>query len=97
MFRGKGLFALRVRGDSMKDAGIRDADLVVVREQTGAEAGDIVVAMLGDEATVKRYGGSDGGRVVLKAENPAYDNIVVEPGTRGFSVIGKVIGVIRKM
>ena len=95
MFRGRGLFALRVKGDSMKDAGIHDADLVIVREQAGAVSGDIVVALVGDEATVKRYEAKDG-RVVLRAENPAYEDMQVVEGD-GFSILGKVIGVIRKM
>jgi repressor LexA len=95
MFRGKGLFALRVKGDSMKDAGIRDADLVIVREQAEVSAGDIVVALLGDEATVKRYK-TVGDGIVLHAENPDYDDIHVGRNDR-FSVLGKVVGVIRKM
>jgi repressor LexA len=97
MFPGKGLFALRVKGDSMKGAGIHDSDLVVVREQSEAAAGDIVVALLGDEATVKRYDES-GGAVVLRPENPAFEEIVIpRERTDGFAVLGKVIGVIRKM
>jgi len=96
MFRGRGLFALRVKGDSMKDAGIHDADLVIVHEQAGAVSGDIVVALVGgDEATVKRYDAKDG-RVVLHPENPAYEDMPVVEGD-GFSILGKVIGVIRKM
>ena len=97
MARHGSCFALKVRGDSMKDAGIHDADLVVVREQAEAQSGDIVVALLGDETTVKRYSSPDGAQVVLKAENPAYDDIVIGSGSQRFSVLGKVIGVIRKM
>jgi repressor LexA len=95
MFRGSGLFALRVKGDSMRDAGIRDADLVIVREQAEAASGDIVVALLGDEATVKRYDNA-GGAVVLRAENPAFEDLPVGTGDR-FSLLGRVVGVIRKM
>jgi repressor LexA len=96
MFQGNGLFALRVRGDSMKGAGIHEGDLVIVREQADASQGDIVVALLGDEATVKRYQRPEGGGVVLHAENPVYEDIAVDSAS-AFSVLGKVIGVIRKM
>jgi len=97
MFRGKVLFALRVNGDSMRGAGIHDGDLVIVREQSRAAPGEIVVALLGDEATVKRYGERAGG-VVLHPENPAFEDIVVT-GDRmeAFSLVGKVIGVMRKL
>lgn len=67
-------FALRVRGDSMLGAGILDGDLVVVRPQPTAEEGQIVVALLGEEATVKRLHRSRG-EVWLQPENPAYDPI----------------------
>ena len=69
-----GCFALRVRGDSMLGAGILDGDLVVVRPQPTAEEGQIVVALLGEEATVKRLHRSRG-EVWLQPENPAYDPI----------------------
>lgn len=69
-----GCFALRVRGDSMLGAGILDGDLVVVRPQPTAEEGQIVVALLGEEATVKRLHRSRG-EVWLLPENPAYDPI----------------------
>lgn len=69
-----GCFALRVRGDSMINAGILDGDKVVVRPQPSAEDGQIVVARIGDEATVKRLS-RRGGRVWLMPENPAYEPI----------------------
>lgn len=68
-------FALRVRGDSMVNAGILDGDLVVVRPQASADDGQIVVAMIEDEATVKRLR-RQRGRVWLQPENPAYDPIL---------------------
>ena len=68
-----GCFALRVRGDSMRDAGILPGDKVIVRPQPSAHHGEIVVALLGDEATVKRL--SLRGGVWLMPENPAYDPI----------------------
>src|SRR5436305_10084314 len=85
-----GWFALRVRGDSMIDAGILDGDLVIVRPQQDAPDGTIVVALVEDEATVKRLDRS-GGRVRLIAENPAYSPI--EPDQA--SMVGQVRGLIR--
>lgn len=66
-----GCFALRVRGDSMVGAAILDGDLVVVRPQQSADDGQIVVALLGDEATVKRFR-CQRGQVWLQPENPDY-------------------------
>lgn len=66
-----GCFALRVRGDSMRDAGILDGDRVVVRPQQSANHGEIVVARIGEEATVKRLFRKNG-MVLLMPENPAY-------------------------
>src|SRR6266571_4057162 len=74
------LFALRVRGDSMLGAGILAGDYVVVRKQESATPGDIIVALLGDEATVKYYQPRRG-RIELVAANPSYAPIVVEAGT----------------
>ncbi len=91
------VFALTVSGDSMTGAGILAGDKVLVRQQAVASPGDIVVALLGDEATVKRYRPDPAaGRVVLEAENPAYAPIVVDSdGAVPFSLVGKVIGVVR--
>ena len=86
----EGWFALRVRGDSMINAGIYDGDLVIVRPQQDAPDGTIVVALVEDEATVKRLDRSTG-RVRLVAENPAYAPI--EPDTA--SMVGQVRGLIR--
>jgi repressor LexA len=89
----EGLFALRVRGDSMIEAGILEGDYVIVRHQERATAGEIVVAMLGDEATVKHYQ-PRGDRIELVAANPNYEPITV--GDRAdFRIIGIVKGVIR--
>jgi len=98
--RGEGVFALRVRGQSMIDAHICDGDLVLVRRQDSAQPNDIVVAMLESEAggeaeaTVKRYL-RDGPRVVLQPENATMKPIVVEPGERRVRILGKVIGLLR--
>ena len=88
-----GLFALRVRGDSMTGAGIMPGDFVIVRRQENANAGEMVVALLSDEATVKYYRPSRG-RVELVAANPAYEPIIVDP-QGGFRILGVVKGVLR--
>ncbi len=86
-----GLFALRVQGDSMRDAGILDGDAVVVRKQETARSGEIVVARVGGEATVKRLRHA-GRRAFLDPANPAYMPIPVGGETR---ILGRVIGVWR--
>jgi repressor LexA len=86
------VFMLRVQGDSMIDAGIFDGDLVVVRRQPDAMNGELVAALIdGEEATVKRFK-RDGDRVLLIAENPAYEPIVL---TQGVEIVGKVVAVLR--
>lgn len=88
----KGLFALRVKGDSMIGAGILDGDLVIVRPQASAKNGDIVVARVNEEeATVKRLIRKPG-VIQLAAENPKYKPIPVDENT---AIIGKVIRVVR--
>ena len=84
-------FALEVAGDSMVNAGIRERDLVVVREQPVAENGDIVVALLEDEATVKRLFIRDE-KIELRPENPKHRPIPVGPDD-GLRILGKVIAV----
>ena len=75
---GRGTFyILRAKGDSMIDAGIDDGDLVLVRQQDTAEYNQIVVALLEDEATLKRYR-PEAGRIILHAENPNFDDIIVD-------------------
>jgi len=86
-------FALRVTGESMRDAGILDGDVVAVRRQDHAENGQIIVAMIGDEATVKRFQRRDD-HVLLIAENPDFAPIVVR---EDFRVAGKVVGVLRTL
>jgi repressor LexA len=88
-----GLFALRVRGDSMIDAGILEDDYVLVRRQDHASAGEIVVALLEDEATVKYYRPRRGA-VELVAANSKYEPIVVRPDA-GLRILGVVRGVMR--
>jgi repressor LexA len=88
------LFALRVQGDSMTGAGILPGDLVIVRRQERAASGEIVVAKVGDEATVKRLR-LRGRRVELHAENPAYAPIVTDAET--VTILGKVVEVRRRL
>jgi repressor LexA len=89
-FAREGWFALRVRGDSMVNAGILDGDLVLVKPQQDAPDGSIVVALVGEEATVKRLDRSKG-RIRLLAENPAYEPI--EPAEA--TMVGLVRGLLR--
>lgn len=93
---GDDTFALRVRGDSMKDAGILEGDVIFARPQSTAESGDIVVALLGDEATVK-YFKPQNDKICLEPANRYYSPIVVEKGTPGFRILGRVIGLMRKL
>ena len=91
-FSGEGTFILRVRGESMIDAGILDDDFVVVRQQNHASNGDVVVAMIEDEATVKTfYRESD--RIRLQPENSTMDPIY----SRDAEVIGKVVALFRRI
>lgn len=86
------LFALRVRGESMKNAGILPDDVVIVRAQATANPGDIVVALVGDEATVKTLK-TRRGKIVLQPENDAFDEMVFDPNE--VEILGKVIEVRR--
>ena len=83
-------FLLTVHGDSMINAGIFHGDLVIVRSQPTAEPGEVVVALLGEEATVKRLA-INGGRPYLEPENAHYAPILDE-----FEIIGKVVGLMRR-
>jgi repressor LexA len=87
-----GEYVLRVRGDSMKDAGILEGDLVVVRSQQAATDGDIVVALVGEEATVKRFF-QEADHVRLQPENATMEPI----RSKDVRVLGKVVGVLRRV
>lgn len=92
-FLGNGnYYILRVKGDSMIEAGILDNDYVIVREQRDAANGEIVVALLGDEATVKRYYKMSD-HYKLQPENSALQPII----TRELTILGKVAGLLRRM
>ncbi|MFP5225117.1 MAG: transcriptional repressor LexA [Actinomycetota bacterium] len=86
------VFALRVRGDSMIEAGILDGDLVVVRQQSNAEDGDIVAALVDDEATVKTLRRRKG-TILLEPANQAYAPIIAPEAT----ILGKVVSVLRRL
>lgn len=88
----EGDFVLRVKGESMMNASILDGDLVVVKQQSTARNGEIVVAMIDDEATVKRFFREDG-HVRLQPENDAFEPII----STEVQVLGKVVGVLRKL
>jgi repressor LexA len=88
-----GRFALRVRGDSMTGAGILEGDIVIVRKTEQAQPGTIVVALIGDEATVKYYR-PRAGRIELVAANEKYPPIQVVEG-QDFRILGVVTGVLR--
>jgi repressor LexA len=96
-FTGSGpSFMLRVRGDSMTDAGIYDGDYVVVRQQQVADNGDVVVAGIGEgEATVKTFS-RRGARVTLTPANPAYEPMVFDGGDE-VTIFGKVVTVVRTL
>lgn len=85
------VYMLHVQGDSMIEAGIFDKDLILVRKQSTAENGDIVVALIDEEATVKRFF-REKDHIRLQPENPAMSPIVV----RDVTILGKVIGLFRK-
>ncbi len=94
MLSGKGQhYALEVKGDSMIEAGINDGDIVVIREQSTADNGDIVVALVDDhEATLKRFR-RRGGMIALEAANPAYETRVLPEDH--VKVQGRLVGLIR--
>ncbi len=87
-------YLLKVRGMSMRDAGILDGDLLAVRKASDAKNGQIVVARLGDDVTVKRFRRTRQG-VELIAENPDFKTIVVPPDTEDFHLEGLAVGLVR--
>jgi len=89
------VFALRVKGDSMINAGIFDGDLIFARQQKNAEQGEIVVAQIDNEATVKYYHPSSD-HIELRPANPKYRPIIVN-NRKDFSIAGRVIGVMRRV
>lgn len=94
LFPDEALFALRVKGASMINAGIHEGDIALVRQVEEAEEGDIVVALVDGEATVKRFYRKPGG-VVLRAENPLFPDRFISRGQE-FSLAGVVVGLVRR-
>ncbi len=94
MFARKPDYLLKVRGMSMRDAGIMDGDLLAVQKAKEAKNGQIVVARLGDEVTVKRFKRGRHG-IELIPENPDFETIVVSPGETQFELEGLAVGLIR--
>ena len=92
----KNVFLLRVQGDSMIEAHIQDGDFAMVRPQSSAEDGEIVVALIEDEATIKRiFKKRD--LVRLEPANPTMEPIVVRKGEKKVTIVGKVVGIFRKL
>jgi repressor LexA len=92
--RGTDVFGLRVRGESMINAHIVEGDLVLVRRQDHAQPGDIVVALVDGEATVKRFA-RDANAVLLRPEHPTMGPIVIREGEKDLRILGKVVGLVR--
>ncbi len=92
--KGKEIFLLKVKGDSMSPYILPD-DYVIVRSQPSAENGDVVVTLMGEEATVKRFF-KKGRRIELKPDNEHWEMIQIEEGSGEVQILGKVIGVFRK-
>lgn len=92
LYTGESCFVLKVSGNSMSDAGILDGDYVIVRQQNMVDNGDIAAALIEDEATIKRFYHDDD-QVRLQPENKAYEPILV----REFQILGKVVGLFRKV
>jgi len=89
-------FSLKVIGDSMKNAGIFSGDLVLVKKQSVAQRGDIVVAIINGEATVKRYF-PESDHIRLQPENDDFEPILVDKKAQEFRIAGKVVGLLRRM
>jgi len=94
MFPRRPDYLLKVRGMSMRDAGIMDGDLLAVQRATDAKNGQIVVARLGDEVTVKRFR-RNRNAIELLPENPDFEPIVVTGGEADFAIEGLAVGLIR--
>lgn len=94
LFRPRADYLLRVRGESMRDAGILDGDLLAVHRTPQAHEGQIVVARVGDEVTVKRFH-RRGDAIELQAENPDFAPLLISPGQAEFAIEGCMVGLIR--
>ena len=96
LLSSENVFLLRVQGDSMVEAHIQDGDFALVKPQPNAENGEIVVALIEDEATIKRiFKKRD--LIRLEPANPAMEPIVVKKGEKRVKIVGKVVGIFRKI
>lgn len=91
LFRGDNLFMLTAKGNSMINAGIYDGDKIVLRQQSNADNGDIVAALIDDSATIKRFF-KENGHFRLQPENDDFSPIIVD----NVQILGKVVGLVRK-
>ncbi len=91
MFKNGEYFALHVKGDSMIDGGIYDGDVAIIKKQNTANNGDVIAALLTDEATLKRFA-MTGNKIQLLPDNPAYEPIAAE----NVAILGKLIALFRK-
>ena len=96
MFKQKADFFLRVKGESMKDVGINEEDLIAVKKSKECKNGDIVVARINDEVTVKTFKSNGEGEVILQAENKNFDSIKVNVSEEDFFIEGICVGVIKR-
>lgn len=94
---GPGCFSVRVHGESMVNAGIHDGDYAVIRPQQDADNGQIVAVLIEGEATVKRFYREKGGRLRLQPENPGMAPTFVRPKDRSVRILGRVVGLFRKL
>lgn len=94
LFSDKPDFLLKVRGLSMRDIGIMEGDLIAVKKTEKVRDGQIVVARIGDDVTVKRFKKA-GHNIELHSENPDFEPIIVKAGTEDFSLEGLVVGLVR--
>ena len=91
----EGVFALRVEGDSMVDADIKNGDFIIIQKQSQVNQGEIAVVLINDEATVKRVY-KEGDKIRLQPENESMSPIIIDPKEKQITIIGKVKDVIRK-
>ncbi len=96
LLSSENVFLLRVQGDSMVEAHIQDGDFALVKPQSSAENGEIVVALIEDEATIKRIF-KKRNLIRLEPANPAMEPIVVRKGEKRVKIVGKVVGIFRKL
>jgi repressor LexA len=94
--RSGGTFFLKVKGDSMINASIREGDLALIRSQETAQGRDIVVALVDGEATLKRFY-REKDCIRLQPENPDMDAIIIREGEKDVSIVGKVVGIYRPL